>query len=188
MDKKGNRERLEEICLLDISRDGTGTKCFWKRLLMNRGEPWFLCVGEPPGREKRRTIGTTDVHRLRGEGTATMGVWFFYARACRIHQVAYRHTFCTRLDAGRLPIRMHLFPHPCCQEICGHETDDVLRLPIRIKRSVVANKIRFYQEGKVNLPSLIRGSSGLVEIVMKEGSASGRLGVQPETSFRIEWR
>ena len=59
---------------------------------------------------------------------------------------------------------------------------------IRIKRSVVANKIRFYQEGKVNLPSLIRGSSGLVEIVMKEGSASGRLGVQPETSFRIEWR
>ena len=59
---------------------------------------------------------------------------------------------------------------------------------IRIKRSVVAEKIRFYQEGKMNLPSLIRGSSGLVEIVMKEGSASGRLGVQPETSFRIEWR
>lgn len=59
---------------------------------------------------------------------------------------------------------------------------------IRIKKSLVVEKVKYYAEGKKNTLSLIRGSSGLVEIVMREESAFRKLKTEPETGFTIEWR
>jgi len=64
---------------------------------------------------------------------------------------------------------------------------DVLRA-IRIKRSLIVQKVKYYAEGKKNTLSLIRGSSGLVEIIMREGNASRKLKTEPETGFTIEWQ
>ena len=59
---------------------------------------------------------------------------------------------------------------------------------IRMKRSLIVEKVKYYAEGKKNTLSLIRGSSGLVEIVIREGNASGKLKIEPETALTIEWR
>jgi hypothetical protein len=59
---------------------------------------------------------------------------------------------------------------------------------IKLKKSVIGKKLRYYGEGKRNTPGLIRGSSGLIEIVMREGNASRKLGIHAETPFTIEWQ
>lgn len=59
---------------------------------------------------------------------------------------------------------------------------------VRIRKTTVSEKIRFYWEGKANTLCLIQGSSGLVEIVMKEKNASRRVKAQPGGPLEIEWQ
>jgi len=59
---------------------------------------------------------------------------------------------------------------------------------IKTKKSAITEKLKYYGEGKKNTPGLIQGSSGLIEIVIREGNASQRLGISPETPFKIEWQ
>ncbi len=58
---------------------------------------------------------------------------------------------------------------------------------LKIGTSTIANRIGFFGEGKKNTPSLIRGSSGLVEIVIREGSAARKLRVKSGKTVAIQW-
>ncbi len=59
---------------------------------------------------------------------------------------------------------------------------------LSVKNIVVQKWIRTYQEAPARQPCLIEGSSGLVEVVIKNGSAAGRLGVSLTTPLKVHWK
>lgn len=59
---------------------------------------------------------------------------------------------------------------------------------IMIGRTMIAAKINHFQEGKKNVPAVIRGSSGLVEIILKGESASRKLRARPGVALRLGWK
>jgi S-adenosylmethionine hydrolase len=59
---------------------------------------------------------------------------------------------------------------------------------VSIDRSFVSRWIRFYEEAPENTPCLIIGSSGLVEISLKNSSAARLLNATLDTPVKVYWR
>ncbi len=68
----------------------------------------------------------------------------------------------------------------------GCEPRDVVRM-VGVGNIMVSHSIRAYQDGAENTPSMIRGSSGLLEVVVRGGSASTLLRAQVQTTVRVMW-
>ncbi len=69
----------------------------------------------------------------------------------------------------------------------GREPRNVVRT-VGVGNIMVSQSIRAYQDGAENAPSMIRGSSGLLEIVVRNGSASTLLRAQAQSTVRVMWR
>ena len=68
----------------------------------------------------------------------------------------------------------------------GKEPRDVLR-SVGVGNIMVSHSIRTYSEAPENTPSLIRGSTGLLEVVVRNASASTLLRAHDRTLLRVVW-
>jgi S-adenosylmethionine hydrolase len=64
---------------------------------------------------------------------------------------------------------------------------DVVRM-VAVGNVMVFHVVQTYQEAPDNTPCMVRGSSGLLEVVVKNGSASTLLRAHDRTPLRVVWR
>lgn len=68
----------------------------------------------------------------------------------------------------------------------GREPRDVVRM-VGVGNIMVSRSIRTYHEATENAPCMIRGSSGLLEVVVRNGSASRLLRAHEQSPVRVMW-
>lgn len=74
--------------------------------------------------------------------------------------------------------------------IRAERTEDELSLPsaLRVNKKLISTWIRYYDEAPPQTPCLIVGSNNLIEIVVRNGSASKLLSLDFDSKTEIVWR